>query len=242
MHVVQIANHQYHLLLSLRFLGWYGLSDTFTKTWSGGLSYVFVVSSLTATVVDRSKSFSFPGCSLIRIVPSTSPGSVSLGHGFTHNKSVPFLFSTPHARSQEQTEILIHFLEKLAPVIDISGVLYLVDPGYFLHEYGKNFSVRVAVHAPTKYQSNNTSGRGDRASYRTMLPEITAQRLLLELSFRYLSPGREGKKGRLLDRTWQIPFVHSARSIAGSNSYIYNSILAISSMWYVQVCLAVVHI
>ena len=62
-----------------------GLSDTCTKPWSGGLSCVFVVSSLPAIVVDGSKSFSFPGCSLIRIVSSTKPGSVSLVHGFTHD-------------------------------------------------------------------------------------------------------------------------------------------------------------
>ena len=87
-----------------------------------------VVSSLPAIVVDDSKSFSFPGCSLIRIVSSTTPGSVSLVHGFTHDKSVPYLFSIPQARSQQQTEILIHFLKKLAPVNVFSGVLYLVDP------------------------------------------------------------------------------------------------------------------
>ena len=52
-----------------------------------------------AIVVDSSKSFSFPGRSLIRIVSSTTPGSVSLVHGFTHVKSVPYLFSTPQARS-----------------------------------------------------------------------------------------------------------------------------------------------
>ena len=34
------------------------------------------------------------GCFLIRIVSSTTPGSVSLVHGFTHDKSVPCLFST----------------------------------------------------------------------------------------------------------------------------------------------------
>ena len=49
-------------------------------------------------------------------------------HGFTHDKSVPFFFSTPQARSQQQTEILIHLLKKLSSVNDISGVLYLVDP------------------------------------------------------------------------------------------------------------------
>ena len=113
---------------SLKIFGWYGLSDTFTKAWSGGLSCVFVVSSLPAIVVDGSKSFSFPGCSLIRIVSSTTPGSVSLVHGFTHDEGVPYLFSTPQARSQQQTEILIHLLKKLAPVNDIRGILYSVDP------------------------------------------------------------------------------------------------------------------
>ena len=73
--------------------------------------------------------------------------------------------------------------------------------GYFLHEYGQDFSSRVAAHAPTKYQSNSTSGSGARASYRTMLPEISARRSLLEPNFRYLSPGREGEKCRPLDHT-----------------------------------------
>ena len=84
--------------------------------------------SLPAIVVDGSKSFSFPGCSLIRIVSSTTPGYVSLVHVFTHNKSVPCLFSTPQARSQQQTEILIHFLKKVGPVKDISSVFYLIGP------------------------------------------------------------------------------------------------------------------
>ena len=75
-----------------------------------------IVSSLPAIVVDGFKSFSFPGCSFIRIVSSTATGSVSLVHGLTHDKSVPYLFSTPQARSQQQIEILIHLLKKLAPV------------------------------------------------------------------------------------------------------------------------------
>ena len=187
---------------SLKFVCWYGLSDTFTKTWSGGLSSVFIVSSLPAIVVDGSKSLSFPDRSLVRIVSSTTPDSASLVHGSTHDKSVPYLFSTPQTRCQQQTEILIYLLKKLAPVNDI---------WYFLYEYGKNFSFRVAANAPTKYQSNSTSGRGARASYRTMLPKISARRSLLEPSFRYLSPGIEGEKCRPLDHTWQIPFGHSAR-------------------------------
>ena len=44
-----------------------------------------------------------------------------------------------------------------------------------------------------------------------MLPEISARRSLLEPSFRYLSPGREGEKCRSLDHMGQIPFVNSAR-------------------------------
>ena len=130
------------------------------------------------SIVDGTKSFSFPGCTLVRIVSSSAPGSVSLVHGFIHDKSVPYLFSN---------KILIHWLKKLAPVNDISGVLYLVDPMWiFSLQYGKTFSSRLAAHALTKYQSNSTSGRGARASYRTMLPEISAWRSLLEQSFRHL--------------------------------------------------------
>ena len=123
----------------------------------------------------------------------------------------------------------------------ISAACCIYSTLCFLHEYGKKFSSRVGAHAPTKYQSNSTSGRGARASYRTMLPEISARRSLLEPSFRYLSPGREGEKCRPLDHACQNPFVHSAPYIISSNSYIYNSIIVISSIWYVQECLAVVH-
>ena len=74
------------------------------------------------------KSFKpFPVCSLIRIVSSTTPSSVSLVHCSTHDKSVHYLFSAPQSRSQQQTEILIYFLEKLAPVNDIS-VLWIFSP------------------------------------------------------------------------------------------------------------------
>ena len=60
---------------------------------SGGLSCLFVASCLPAQiVVDGSKSFSFPGCSLIRIVSSTTPGSGSLVHGFTAIKVFPAYF------------------------------------------------------------------------------------------------------------------------------------------------------
>ena len=103
---LKIANHQYHLLLSLPFYGWYGLFNTFTKTASGGLSCVFVVFSFPAIVVDGFKSYSFPGFSLIRIISSTTPASVLLVHGFTHDKSVPYLLLTPQPRSQQQLKFL----------------------------------------------------------------------------------------------------------------------------------------
>ena len=44
-----------------------------------------------------------------------------------------------------------------------------------------------------------------------MFPEISARWSLLEPSFRYLSPGREGEKCRALDHLRQIPFIHSDR-------------------------------
>ena len=69
-----------------------------------------VVSSLPVTVVDDSKSFSFPGCSLI--VSSTTPGSVLVVHGFTHDKSILYLFSTRQARSQQLSEIFYPLVEE----------------------------------------------------------------------------------------------------------------------------------
>ena len=47
------------------------------------------------------------------------------------------------------------------------------------HEYGRNFCPWETAHAQTEYQDNSTSGRGARASYQTMLPEISARRSLL---------------------------------------------------------------
>ena len=132
---------------SLKFFGWYGLSHTFTKTWSGGLSCVFVISILPAIVVDGSKSFSFPGCSLICIVSSTTPCSLSLVHGFTHDKRVPYLFSSPQARSQQQTEILIHLLKELTPEKDISSVLYL-NKNLVLSNSDKDYNPEVPSHNP----------------------------------------------------------------------------------------------
>ena len=47
-----------------------------------------------------------------------------------------------------------------------------------------------------------------------------------ELRIRYLSSptGREGEISRPLDHMRQIPFIHSARFIDGSNFYIYRTV------------------
>ena len=81
-----------------------------------------------------------------------------------------------------------------------SGLYLFASQDHFSHKYCKNFSSREDAHAQTKCQDNSTSGRGARASYQTMLPEISARRSLLgEPRFRYLSPGSEGEKCRPLD-------------------------------------------
>ena len=57
-----------------------------------------------------------------------------------------------------------------------------------------------------------------------MLPEISARRSLLDPSFRYLSPGREGEKCRPLDHARQIPFIHSDRFLIQSNFSTYRKV------------------
>ena len=74
----------------------------------------------------------------------------------------------------------------------------------------------------------STSGRGAKASYLTMLPEISARRSLLEPSFRYLSPGREGEKCRPLDHVEHIPFIHSDRFLIWNNFFIYTKVYQLS--------------
>ena len=77
-------------------------------------------------------------------------------------------------------EVLSASIKKLERVIANESGLYLFAlQDHFSHEYGKNFSSREDAYAQIKYQDNSTSGRGARASYRTMLPEISARRSLL---------------------------------------------------------------
>ena len=75
-----------------------------------------------------------------------------------------------------------HFgVKLLAQVNFVIGVRFLIDPMQILlsHEYGRNFCPKETAHAQKEYQDNSTSGRGARASYQTMLPEISARRSLL---------------------------------------------------------------
>ena len=45
-----------------------------------------------------------------------------------------------------------------------------------------------------------------------------------ELRFSFSPTGREGEISRPLDHMRQIPFIHSARSIYGTNFYIYRTV------------------
>jgi len=45
-----------------------------------------------------------------------------------------------------------------------------------------------------------------------------------ELSFRYLSPGREGEKCWPLHRVWYMPFIHSTQFINRNNFYIETAV------------------
>ena len=195
---------------SLKIFDWYRLFDTFTKTWFGGLSCV--VSSLPAIVVDGSKSFSFPGCSLVQIVSSSKPGCVSLVHGFTHDKSVPLLVFGTSSKLSTANWNSYPLVEKTRPS------KWHQRRVVFSRPYVDIFSTNVeelqfwrSCACANKIPKQQYLWTWARASYRTMLPEISARRSLLEPSFRYLSPGKKGEKCRPLDHMWQNPFVHSAR-------------------------------
>ena len=69
-------------------------------------------------------------------------------------------------------EILIHVLKILAPANASEDHLL---SWYLFHAYDENFSSREIAHAQIKYQESSTSGRGARASYQTMFPEISAR-------------------------------------------------------------------
>ena len=91
-------------------------------------------------------------------------------------KSIRFCYFAK-AWGVKVNKCLIQVNKKLAPV----NAICLLDPTriFVSHYYGKNFSSREPAHAQTKHQDNSTSGRGARASYRTMFPEISARGSLL---------------------------------------------------------------
>ena len=93
-----------------------------------------------------------------------------------------------------KNEIKFVYLEKkLAPANDIRGALHLVDPMWIFSPRVWKELQRVAAHAPTKYQSNSAPGRGARASYRTMLPEISAPEVAFGAKFQ-IPVARQGER------------------------------------------------
>ena len=103
---------------------------------------------------------------------------------------------------------------------------YLLDPMRIL--FPTNM-VRAQVQEILRMRKKNTN----RAVPLDAVPERRTERCsprfrpgdrFCEPSFRYLSPGIEGEKCRPLDHLWQIPFIHSARSIPGSNSDLYRTV------------------
>ena len=114
---------------------------------------------------------------------------------------------------------------KLAPIDAINSVLYVVRPTRIF--FPRNM-VRISVLGKLRMLQQNTN----RAVPLDAVPEHRTERCsprfrpgdrFCELSFWYLSPGREGEKCRPLDHRWQIPFIHSIRLINSSNFYIYTT-------------------
>ena len=71
----------------------------------------------------------------------------------------------------------------------------------------------------------------------TVPQEVVPERLIERCSPRFWPGGRFWSQVSATCRQ-----AGRERLIIGSNSYIYKRIQVISSMWYVQVCLAAVHI
>ena len=76
---------------------------------------------------------------------------------------------TSQTRSHPQTESLEE------PGTSKCSVFSLPYVHIFSHDMVRKFSSRKIAHAQTKYQENNISGRGARASYQTMFPVISAR-------------------------------------------------------------------
>ena len=176
------------------------LKLTFTKTWSRGLSCVFVASSLLAIVVDGSESFIFPGSSLIRIVYSTTPASVSLVHGFTRQKCSLLVFDTSSKISTGNWNSY-PLIEDTRPSKWLQRRVAFSRP--FVDIFSANME-RTSVLGSLHMSQQNTKA--------TVPLDVVSERRTGRYS---LSPCREGEKCRPLDHAWQIPFVHSARWIIG---------------------------
>ena len=141
MHVVLIANRQYHLLLSWNSSA--GMDYLmFTKTWRAESCLCrFQFPSYCC----RWRSLSSPGCSLIRIVSSATLGSVTSAWFYPRLKCSLLVFDTSSKISTTNRNSY-PLIEEIRPVNDISGVLYLVDPMSPKQQYsGKWFTFLVAL-------------------------------------------------------------------------------------------------
>ena len=119
-----VVNAKLNLSTILKFFGWYGLSDVFTKTWRAQSCLCrFQFPSYCC----RWRSLSSPGCSLIQIVSSATLGSVTSAWFYPRLKYSLLVFDTSSKISTTNRNSY-PLIEEIRPVNDISDVLYLVDP------------------------------------------------------------------------------------------------------------------
>ena len=110
-------------------------------------------------------------------------------------------------------------LRKWARVNDENTVIYhvtLIGNSFHSHGYGKTYSWRKPAHAQTNHQDNSTSGRGARASYRTISPEILARGSLLGAKVQIpIVTDRQGGRDKSAPRPYETDPIHPLSSTQG---------------------------
>ena len=82
------------------------------------------------------------------------------------------------------------------------------------HECSENLSSWQCAHALVKYQDNSTSGRGARASYQTISPEISARGSLLWAKVQIpIVTDRQGGRDKSAPRPYETDPIHPLSSI-----------------------------
>ena len=91
----------------------------------------------------------------------------------------------------------------------------------------------------TKYQSNSTFGRGARASYRTMLPEISARRSVLEPSFTFIPVARQEGKQMMAPRPYVTEPFRPLSWINNWSQFLYTpiskNVVAENGQWQLSI-------